>query len=711
MDDRRYWAFLSYSHADRAWARWFHRALEAYAVPRRLVGRPTPTGPTPRRLRPIFRDREDLAANPHLREGIIDALERSGWLIVICSPSAARSQWVNEEIVRFKALHGEDRVLAVIVSGEPNVWNRPGLEGEECFPPALRQAVGPDGALTDATVDLVAADVRPGKDGRRLARLKLLAGMLQVPLDELARRDAQARHMQLAALAAALGMVATVTTGLAITAWVERDEARAQRAQAEGLIEFMLGDLRKKLEPSARLDVLDAVGAKALSYYASEAPRGLDDDALGRRARVLHLLGDIRDQRGDLAGALRDFEEASRVTAALLAKKPDDGVRIFNHAQSVYYVGNVADRRGQAAEAEQAFEDYQRLANRLVQLDPGRDDWRAEVVYANENLGALWVHENRTDRATAAFSRALKADLALAAKAPTDRDRQTDLAGVYGWLADAEADQKAPGPAIRDRLSERAIYQRLLARQPGDNAVKLMLIHNGVALAAIYSQAGRLDDAVVELSQATEGAERLIAFQPDNTDYRAHAALAQTFYAKALLAKGDLAGANAAADRALELAVGLVRKDPTVVLWRGYLLGAARVVEIRIAAQNAHSPAAFREALRPADAEADRLLALATSERPDLGIARVTTDAMMLAGDYALLAGRPDLARARWASAAAVCICRGRAGGPPDPGRPAEALVSSRLADVAALNHRPVGAQTRERLADVKRRWLGGDIW
>ena len=84
------------------------------------------------------------------------------------------------------------------------------------------------------------------------------------------------------------------------------------------------------------------------------------------------------------------------------------------------------------------------------------------------------MHENRTDLATAAFSRA----------------RST----IGCW-----------------RVSR------------SDNAVRLMLIHNGVALAAIYSQAGRLDDAVVELSQATEGAERLIAFQPDNTDYQAHA--------------------------------------------------------------------------------------------------------------------------------------------------------------------------------------------
>ena len=165
------------------------------------------------------------------------------------------------------------------------------------------------------------------------------------------------------------------------------------------------------------------------------------------------MLGDIRDQRGDLAG-LRDFEEASRVTATLLAKKPNDGVRIFNHAQSDYYVGYVADRRGQAAEAERAFLDYQHLANQLVQLDPSRDDWRAEVVYANENLGALWLHEGSYDLATAAFSRALKVDLDLAKRAPTDRDRQTDLAGVHGWLADPGS--RSEGPRSQPSATGRA---------------------------------------------------------------------------------------------------------------------------------------------------------------------------------------------------------------------------------------------------------------
>lgn len=80
-------------------------------------------------------------------------------------------------------MHGEDCVLAIIVAGEPHASAVPSREAEEYFAPALRARVSPDGALTDQPV---AADAQSGKDSRRLARLKLLAGLQQVALDELA---------------------------------------------------------------------------------------------------------------------------------------------------------------------------------------------------------------------------------------------------------------------------------------------------------------------------------------------------------------------------------------------------------------------------------------------------------------------------------------------------------------------------------------------
>src|SRR5689334_333598 len=100
---RRYKAFISYSHKDAEWANWLHRHLERYRIDRTLVGRKTDHGPIPATLRPIFADRLDFASGYSLRQATLSALRDSECLIVICSPAAAGSHHVNEEIRLFKA--------------------------------------------------------------------------------------------------------------------------------------------------------------------------------------------------------------------------------------------------------------------------------------------------------------------------------------------------------------------------------------------------------------------------------------------------------------------------------------------------------------------------------------------------------------------------------------------------------------------------------
>src|SRR5438270_7821306 len=94
----KYWAFISYSHQDEAWAQWLHRALETYQVPRRLVGRVSSVGKVPRRLFPVFRDRDELPGAADLGDTIQNALIHTRYLVVICSPRSAVSRWVNEEV-------------------------------------------------------------------------------------------------------------------------------------------------------------------------------------------------------------------------------------------------------------------------------------------------------------------------------------------------------------------------------------------------------------------------------------------------------------------------------------------------------------------------------------------------------------------------------------------------------------------------------------
>jgi eukaryotic-like serine/threonine-protein kinase len=115
----KYKAFISYSHQDKKWGDWLHKKLETYRVSKGLIGKQTGVGVVPKRLFPIFRDREELPTSSKLGEVIAQALQESSHLVIICSPRSAKSQWVNEEIKYFKRLGKAERILCLIVDGEP----------------------------------------------------------------------------------------------------------------------------------------------------------------------------------------------------------------------------------------------------------------------------------------------------------------------------------------------------------------------------------------------------------------------------------------------------------------------------------------------------------------------------------------------------------------------------------------------------------------
>jgi tetratricopeptide (TPR) repeat protein len=226
-----YRAFISYSHQDKAIATWLHTTLERYRLPKKLVGKSTSLGEVPRRLTPIFRDQDELPASGNLGTELQNALERSLFLIVICSPAAAQSKWVDEEIRQFKILHGSDKVLALIVDGEPNA--KPETADQECFAPALKCVVAPNGELTNEACEPIAADLRKQADGKRLATLKLISGLTALRLDDLVQREAARRMRTLVQISAASCLAAVFALGLAVYANDRRLDANTQRAVAE----------------------------------------------------------------------------------------------------------------------------------------------------------------------------------------------------------------------------------------------------------------------------------------------------------------------------------------------------------------------------------------------------------------------------------------------------------------------------------------------
>ena len=368
----------------------------------------------PRRLNPVFRDKEELASSSDLGDSIRTALARSEALVVVCSPAAAASRWVNEEIRAFRELSPGRPILCLMVAGSPE----PGAT--DCaFPSAL---------LHDAAgrplPEPLAADPRGDADGKRGARVKLAAGLLGVGVDALRQRDQQRRNRVLAAIAAGAGAVAVVTVGLAINASIARDEAELRRDQAEELIEFMLVELRERLQPIGRLDVLDAVGDQALAYFAELGDELSPEDALAR-VMALRQIGEVRFEQGRLVPALEAFSESRDFARALHAAQPADNELLFELGQAEFWVGYVAWERQDLEGAERSFETYMRHTRELLERAPDDPDYQAELMYAFSNLGSVALEAGRPADALANFEASNDIARRIANANPDD---------TYGWI-------------------------------------------------------------------------------------------------------------------------------------------------------------------------------------------------------------------------------------------------------------------------------------
>jgi tetratricopeptide (TPR) repeat protein len=643
----RYFAFLSYSHKDEELAEWLHAELEDFRVPSILVGKLTEHGAIPKRLTPVFRDARELAAADDLGDEILAAIAASHFLLVLCSPEAARSHWTNAEIEAFKRTRPDGCVLAAIASGEPFASEIPGREHEECFPPALRQKFDRRGRPTGRRAEPLAADLREDGESRRLGFIKLVAGMLGVGLDDLLQRETTRRQRRLALLAAlSLGGMG-VTSTLAVTAIQARDSARDQRREAEGLVAFMLGDLKAKLEPIGRLDALDGVGSRVLAYYSKQDSSELSDAALLQRSQALSLTAQVSYLRGDLDAASRLYREAMQGTGEAIRRNPSDPQRLYDHAQNVFWIGELARQRGNTRAAEQGARAYKELALKMVALGPDNMKWRMEEQDADAELGIVLLDQRRFAEAATQFEQALQTIQALAAADPNNSDYQKSLAETLAWVADSQMASGRLDRATAIRERHLALLGKLLNRADADVQYRQKLIPAEQGLGRLYAMQGRRDLALAHLKAAVAVADELIPIEPNNALWVELGFDARLALAQYLLQTGERGPAELQTDSACRAIRSLLAKDSAYPPWRAGLVD-CDMTRARVALATGSTAAAL--------AGAQNALALAQGIRSDDPVA----DRLHLARAYVLLgdarhaSGDRSGAIAAWSSANAA---------------------------------------------------------
>lgn len=396
-EEYKYWAFISYSHADQKWADWLHKSLETYGVPKVLVGKTSKVGVVPKRAYPIFRDRDELPSSADLGEKLMQALMQSRFLIVICSPRAVASRWVNEEIKSFKSMGREDKVLCLIVDGEPYASEHPELGLEECFPEPVRYKVDANMKVTEERTEPIAADARRGKDGRENAKLKLLAGMFGVNFSDLRQRDAERRHrrMQLAMVVVMLVMCGfLVLAGQAILAKREAEGARAsaERQREEAVTQKQRADKARAVaeeerqkavvaQQNAEVDRNKAVQANAAAVAAQKDAEKSATEAKEQTKRAeLALIqeGEARkaaDKAKQQAIDALDAADKARAAAVESEKRVSRELSLSYFVEASRLIGDNHQPQGMA------------YLSKSLALDPGNASAQARILslLANRN--------------------------------------------------------------------------------------------------------------------------------------------------------------------------------------------------------------------------------------------------------------------------------------------------------------------------------------
>jgi tetratricopeptide (TPR) repeat protein len=479
-----------------------------------------------------------------------------------------------------------------------------------------------------------------------VAFLKLVAGMLGVGLDELVQRETTRRQRRLALLAAAsLGGMA-VTSTLAVTAIQARDAAREQRREAEGLIGFMLGDLKDKLEPIGRLDALDGVGARVLDYYKKEGTSDLSDASLLQRSRALSLMAEVATKRGDVDGALRLYSEAMAGTREAIARKPEDPQRLFDHAQNVFYIGAIAQERGDTKTSERYFREYKRLAARMVAIAPDNMKWRMEVQYADADLGSVLYRQRRFAEAAAQFQEALSTIEAISTADPSNQDYRKSVAESLAWLADARRATGQYDAAIALRQRDVALLDALYAKT-GDVDYRQRLIPARRALGNLYDERGQAAAAIEQYRAAIAHADALRAIEPDNAQWSEYGYQVRKDLASALLGQKQVDEAAAQTNLLCETVRRLLARDAANPMLRRGSVSCA-MMKARLALLNGSRT--------EASTLADQAIATAKSTHTDDKVIDgfLLAAAYRLRGDVERQAGDAAAARGFWMSGIAA---------------------------------------------------------
>lgn len=370
------------------------------------------------------------------------------------------------------------------------------------------------------------------------------------------------------AVVAMLALFAVTAGVAAFMANHSRQVADMHRDQADSLVGFMLGDLRERLEPIGRLDVLDSVSDKIMTYFASLAGDDITDETLARHAVSLRQIGEVRVQQGKLAAAMEAFQQSLSMSEGPVEREPDNTAWQYELAQTYFQIGDLHWSKGELEEATGQFENYLAVARHNAERDPTNSTWQNETAYANVNLGVLLKTRGDPEAAFPRFSDAVSSLQRALDLDPENTDAQVELANNISWMGSTLIALGDLSGALERFEAEVALTGKLVDSDPENADWKRRLSLGKRRVGETLEAQGKPEDALAAYQAAMAIAAELVAIDPDNTNWQRDQAVLHLAQGRMRHLEGALADALQQYRLSLQVLDALIAGGEPNLMWR-----------------------------------------------------------------------------------------------------------------------------------------------
>jgi WD40 repeat protein len=305
-----YDVFISYSSSNKTFASEIQQALEAY--------RPEKALKVPQRFIKTFRDVKDIKPGDY-HKILPEYLDASSKLMVICSPEARASKFVDEEIRHFAAVRGAENIIPVLLSGIPNNEAKPGQESDLAFPEELCRAM-----QMPLAVNYLNFDSKKDKINKGIfvdSWYSILADVYQLRRSEIEQREkrrrARIRRMRFAVLGSSLAVLSV----LLIFAWVSRSQAITARNEAESA--QASEKEQREIAETKRREAEEASNNEKIARGQAEEKR-IEAEEAAKRERTARDEAEERRKQAELA---TENERIAKDQAKAQTIKANDALR------------------------------------------------------------------------------------------------------------------------------------------------------------------------------------------------------------------------------------------------------------------------------------------------------------------------------------------------------------------------------------------------